>query len=228
MLGNCTNCNDSSRHSLRWRLILDELVRCILFGVRKSNLGILEITSVRFTLCIFQLCCVMQSKLELFFGPCRWKPGCTRKTKQRFQKLFRHWQIFLILENEQVAYITLAVYWGTCFVSSSLVYIIIKFQHRWNIIMTSYTYCILFAVVTLSFILFKLSINISTNSIAWWKSFERNDLTRSKLEVMLWRSCPSLELRAGNLFTFGSAQFLLKTYGCIILEYSINLLIAYP
>jgi len=131
------------------------------------------------------------------------------------------------LLNELFASLIWAAYMAICIMIISSVFCIIKLRYGFIILGTAFFLVFLLQLVVVSFVIIGLMIDCSKNSSSVRSSFERNDLRRSKYDLLFWKSCPRLEIQAGQLFTIASKDFLLKTYGKIILETTAGLLLTF-
>jgi len=149
------------------------------------------------------------------------------KSKRLYQEQFRYWQVFLCLVNASFASIALVSYLSMCIIVVTQVFCIIKLRNQLNIFLIAFLCNVLINALGMNRALMKLVISCSNNSSGCRRSFEQNDLSRSKHDLMFWKSCPRLEIRVGQLFTIQSKGFLLKMYGDVMLGTSIDLLLAF-
>jgi len=156
-----------------------------------------------------------------------WKPGFTMKSKRLYQKQFRNWQVFLCLLNELYASVALVSQMVMCINVISYIFCIIKLRNRWNIFGLAILFNFLIDTLGMNSILLQFIIECSNNSSGCRRSFEQNDLGRSKYDILFWKSCPRLKIQMGQLFTVESKEFLMKLYGNVLLETCVDLLLTF-
>jgi len=78
-----------------------------------------------------------------------------------------------------------------------------------------------------SFVIIQLAGNIRFKSEAYYKLAQRTDTTPTKLDSYFYKSCRPLVVNIGELFKIFSRDFCIQTYGHVILETTINLLLAF-
>ena len=120
---------------------------------------------------------------------------------------------------------------GSYFLGAVLIitisFCLIKFHSELNSLAL---FCMLFLVVFTVFlasVLISKAVDLREESEAAYKTFQRFDIGRSKMDVLRWKSCRPIKAKMGTFGNIETHDFLLIYFGPVVLDTLLTLLLTF-
>jgi len=142
-----------------------------------------------------------------------------------FQRFYRKMQIIRIAFNDIFSGWIIISYFGVVLLLISLSFVLVRLRLRLGMFLFFILVAVDVIMTIISALIFKLFLNFPTYAACY--IHEAKKCSRSKMETKFINSCQTIQINVGGFFTFYSKNFCLHTYGTVILETTINLLLTF-
>jgi len=160
---------------------------------------------------------LLMPRIEAAKDPCR----------MSLHKFYRMIQVYVAVVNDVCDILVTISYFGILLGTISLSYIAIRTVRRMNILVTSPVAVVDLLLFIISFCMINFALQLRFHSDRYRELRQQARPRMTKVDVAFFRSCRPIEISVGRLFTLSSRDFCLRTYGNVILETTINLLLTF-